>query len=209
MREGFVAVLVLAMLAWTGAAHAHETGSPTGREPALLVAEERAWWGEEESSRIRGYIGGLLAAGVGANAQLDSSTEAYVDTSLLFALRGGLLLGQGNRWLLGLEVAPLTNRLDWRFGPTATGFVSFGSLVSIKDSERWAWLWKIGLGAGGGFDYRFLVAVQLDLLTFNYKMSDRLWVDLGIPTIRFHIETADRARYNVQFVFPLGITFAI
>jgi hypothetical protein len=27
--------------------------------------------------------------------------------------------------------------------------------------------------------------------------------------MRFHIETAESARYNAQFVFPLGITFAI
>jgi hypothetical protein len=209
MREGLVAVLVSALLTWAGAAHANDTGSIAHAEGRPAAAGQSPWWDEDEPSKVRGYLGGLLAAGVGANGQLDSVTEAYVDTSLLFALRGGLLLGKGNRWLLGLELAPLTNRLDWRLGPTATGFVSFGSLVSIKESEQWAWLWKIGFGAGGGFDYRFLVAVQIDVLTFNYKMSDRLWVDLGIPTIRFHIETADRARYNVQFVFPLGITFAI
>jgi hypothetical protein len=54
-----------------------------------------------------------------------------------------------------------------------------------------------------------LVGAQLDVLTFNYKMSDRLWVDLGVPTVRFHIETNDMALHNLQFVFPLGVTFAI
>ena len=68
---------------------------------------------------------------------------------------------------------------------------------------------KEGVGVGGGLDYRFLVAFQLDVLTFNYKMRPNLWIDFGIPTIRFHIETANQARYNAQFVFPLGITFAI
>jgi hypothetical protein len=141
------------------------------------------------------------------NGQIDTGTKAYVDTSVLFALRGGLLLGKGNRWLLGFEVAPVSNRLDWRFRATATGFVSFGSLVSIKDSKEWAWLWKVGVG--GGLDYRFLVGAQLDILTFNYKMNDRLWIDFSIPRVRFHIETANQARYNTQFVFPLAITFAI
>ena len=209
VKRRLIASLATALLAWAGGVHAQDAESAWESQTMSGTAEQRPWWEEEKSGKTGGYIGCLLAAGVGANGQLDSGTEAYVDTSLLFALRGGLLLGEDKRWLLGLEVAPLTNRLDWRLSATATGFVSFGSLVSIKDSESWAWLWKIGLGVGGGFDYRLLVGVQLDLLTFNYKMSDRLWVDLGIPTIRFHIETADRARYNVQFVFPLGITFAI
>ena len=62
---------------------------------------------------------------------------------------------------------------------------------------------------GGGLDYRFLVGAQLDVLTFNYKMNKKIWIDFGIPTVRFHIETANQARYNVQFVFPFGITFAL
>ena len=49
--------------------------------------------------------------------------------------------------------------------------------------------------------------MQLDVLTFNYKMNDRLWVDFGIPTVRFYIEAASQARFNAQFVFPLGITY--
>ena len=109
--------------------------------------------------------------------------------------------------ILGFEVAPVSNKLDWRLLATATGFLSVGSLVSIKDSKKWAWFWKVGVGVGGGFDYRFLVAAQLNVLTFNYKMNDRLWVDLGFPSMRFYIETADQARWNAQFIFPLGITF--
>lgn len=206
MRQMCIAVLALGLLADSGEARAQSTMVTAEGDGA---SEERTWWEEEEASRVRGYIGAIVGVGVGVNGQLDAGVQAYVDTSALLALRGGLLLGKGNRWLLGFEVAPATNRLDWRLDATATGFVSFGSLVSIKDSKRWAWLWKIGVGVGGGFDYRFLVGVQLDVLTFNYKMSDRLWVDLGVPTIRFHIETSDRARYNAQLVFPLGITFAI
>jgi hypothetical protein len=214
MRQMFIAILALGLLAWVGTAQAQET---EGAAEAEAVEGETAesskqpvWWEEEEeTSEVRGYIGGLLAAGFGVNGQSDTGTKAYVDTSVLFALRGGLLLGKGNRWMLGFEVAPVTNRLDWRLSPTATGFVSFGSLVSIKDSKKWAWLWKVGVGVGGGLDWRFLVGVQLDVLTFNYKMSDRLWIDFGVPTMRFHIETASQARYNAQFVFPFGITFAI
>lgn len=164
---------------------------------------------QEPRSRVRGYLGGLLGAGVGVNGQIDSGQNAFVDTSVLFAFRGGLLLGEANRWMLGLEVAPATNRLDWRRSGTATGFVSVGSLVPIGNSKEWAWLWKVGVGVGGGRDYRLLVAAQLDVLTFNYVMSDRVWIDLGVPTVRFHIETADRALWNTQIVFPLGITFAI
>jgi len=206
MRPPRVAILALFLLATSGEARAQSSAETTQGE---APAKEGAWWEEEESSKVRGYIGGIVGAGVGVNGQLDTGTKPYVDTSALLAFRGGLLLGKGNRWLLGFEVAPATNRFDWRLLATATGFVSFGSLVPIKDSKRWAWLWKVGIGVGGGFDYRFVVGVQLDVLTFNYKMSERLWVDFGVPTMRFHIETADRARYNAQFVFPLGITFAI
>lgn len=206
MRQMFIAILALGLLAIGGEAQAQSTEEAATTE---APAEEKAWYEEEESSEVRGYIGGLLGAGFGVNGQIDTGTRAYVDTSVLFALRGGLLLGKGNRWMLGFEVAPVSNRLDWRYRATATGFVSFGSLVSIKDSKKWAWLWKVGVGVGGGLDYRFLVGAQLDILTFNYKMNDRLWIDFGIPTVRFHIETANQARYNTQFVFPLGITFAI
>jgi hypothetical protein len=205
----FIGILAFGLLVAAGEARAdsHE-GAATTEAPA----EEKAWYEEEESSGVRGYVGGLLGMGFGVNGQLDTGTKAYVEASLLFALRGGLLLGKGNRWLLGFEVAPMSNRIDWRLRAVATSFVSFGSLVSIRGSKKWAWLWKVGIGVGGGRgapEYRFLVGAQLDILTFNYKMNDRLWIDFGIPTVRFHIETANQARYNTQFVFPLGITFAI
>lgn len=70
-------------------------------------------------------------------------------------------------------------------------------------------VWKVGVGVGGGLDWRLFVGVQLDVLTFNYKMNDKLWIDFGVPTVRFRIETANQARHSTQFVFPLGITFAI
>ena len=214
MRQMFIAILALGLLAWVGNAKAQETAGATETEATAEAdaspqsTEEKPWWEEEEESDgVRGYIGGLLAAGFGVNGQIDTGVKPYVDTTLLFGLRGGLLLGKGNRWVLGFEVAPVSNKLDWRLLATATGFLSVGSLVSIKDSKKWAWFWKVGVGVGGGFDYRFLVAAQLNVLTFNYKMNDRLWVDLGFPSMRFYIETADQARWNAQFIFPLGITF--
>lgn len=207
MKHRFIAALALGLLILilNPTAHAQDAAG----QASSGASDEKPWWEQEEESRVRGYIGGLLAAGVGVNGRIDSAQKAYLDTSVMFALRGGLLLGKGNRWMLGFEVAPASNRLDWRLRATATGFVSVGSLVSIRNSAEWAWLWKVGVGLGGGLDYRFLVGVQVDVLTFNYKMSDRLWVDFGIPTVRFHIETANMARYNTQFVFPFGITFAI
>jgi hypothetical protein len=186
MKETFLAVLAAVLIVSVGRAEA-----------------------QQSKTDQRGFIGGLLGVGIGLNGQVGSGTAVYADTSLLFGIRGGLLLGKDSRWLLGFEVAPTTNRLDWRRAPTATGFASFGSLVPIRNSREWSWLWKVGFGVGGGYDYRFLVGAQLDVLTFNYKMSDRLWVDLGVPTVRFHIETNDMALHNVQFVFPLGVTFAI
>lgn len=210
MKQMFIAVLALAMLAVSGVAEAQGIqGEPIPAESSQAASEPKPWYEQKEETRTRGYLGGLLGVGFGVNGQLDTGTKAYVDTSLLFALRGGLLLGEGNRWMFGFEVAPVSNRLDWRLRATATGIVSFGSLVQIREREKWAWLWKVGVGVGGGLDYRFLVAFQLDVLTFNYKMRPNLWIDFGIPTIRFHIETANQARYNAQFVFPLGITFAI
>ena len=210
MKQMFIAVLALAMVSVSGVAQAQSAeGEASPAESSKVAAEPKPWYEQKEESRTRGYIGGLLGVGFGVNGQIDSGAKAYVDTSLLFALRGGLLLGEGNRWMLGFEVAPVSNRLDWRARATATGFVSFGSMVDIREREKWSWLWKIGLGVGGGLDYRFLVGVQVDVLTFNYKMRPNLWIDFGIPTIRFHIDTANQARYNTQFVFPLGITFAI
>jgi hypothetical protein len=226
MRQTFIAMFALGLLmasADADAQGAEAVGSV--EEPAEegtaseAPAEESAtadtepgvtpWWEEEESGEVRGYIGAVLAAGIGVNGQIDTPGRAYVDTSVLFALRGGLLMGKDSRWMLGFEVAPLSNRLDWRLRATATGFISVGSLVPLKRHRNMAWLWKVGVGVGGGLDYRFLVAAQLDVLTFNYKMSDRLWIDFGIPAVRFHIETANQARWNTQIVFPLGITFAI
>jgi hypothetical protein len=224
MKEMRFAFLALGLLVSAGVAHAQdfvveespEAAQPGDTEPTPTepvydeeVPRPKYWWEYEEETEVRGYIGGLLGAGIGLNGQINSGQDPYVDTSVLFALRGGLAVGRDNQWLLGFEVAPVTNKLDWRLQATATGFVTFGSLVPIRGSKEWAWLWKVGFGLGGGLDYRFLIGVQLDVLTFNYKMNDRLWVDIGLPTIRFHIETAESARYNAQFVFPLGITFAI
>lgn len=54
-----------------------------------------------------------------------------------------------------------------------------------------------------------MLDAQLDVLTFNDKMRNKLWVDFGVPTVRFYIETTSHLGYGVQFVFSLGITFAI
>lgn len=156
-----------------------------------------------------GFVGGLFGAGFGVNGETNSGRPAYYETSLLFAVRGGLLLGEDHRQVLSFEVAPTTNRIDWRLRGTATFFVSYGTLVPIRDRKDWSWLWRVGVGVGGGYDYGFLLGAQLDVLTFNYKMRKNLWVDFGIPTIRFYVETSSQARYGVQFVFPLGITFVI
>ena len=161
------------------------------------------------SSGPRGFVGGMFGAGFGVNGETDSGRRAYYETSLLFAARGGLLLGESYRHVLGFEVAPTTNRIDWRLRGTATFLVSYGMRVPIRDRKDWSWLWRVGLGLGGGYDYRILLGAQLDVLTFNYKMSKRLWIDFGIPTIRFYSETSSPALYGVQFVFPLGITFVI
>lgn len=164
--------------------------------------------GFEPEYRVRGFIGGVVGAGFALNGQIDSDRRPDVDTSVLFALRGGLLLGEKHRNVITFEVAPVSNKIDWSLRATPTFLLSYGRLHSIHGREDWAWFWKVGAGVGGGLDYRFLVAAQLDLLTFNYKMSERLWVDFGVPSIRFYIETASQARYALQFVFPLGITFA-
>lgn len=178
----------------------------------LLSCAGEAWAQLDEGaaqSRPLGFVGGLFGAGFGVNGEMDSGRKPYYETSLLFAVRGGLLLGEGHRHVLSFEVAPTTNRIDWRLRGTATFFASYGTLVPVRDHRDWSWLWRVGLGVGGGYDYRFLLAAQLDVLTFTYKMSNKLWVDFGVPTIRFYIETASQAHYGVQFVFPLGITFAI
>ena len=214
MRQTMMAILALGLLAISGEALAQSNedaaeaeASATAESADSAQSQGKPWWEEEEEYHVKGYIGGLLGAGFGVNGQIDTGQKAYVDTTILFGLRGGLLMGKRNRWVLGFEVAPVSNRLDWRLLATATGLISVGSLVSIKGSKKWAWLWKVGAGVGGGLDYRFLVAARLDILTFNYKMNDRLWVDIGFPSMRFYIETADQARWNAQFIFPLGITF--
>lgn len=189
-RFAFVAVVAIASFPVGGEGRAQSDDSATLSKP-------------------RGFVGGLLGAGFGVNGETDSRRTAYYETSLLFAVRGGLLLGDGHRHVLTFEVAPTTNRIDWRLRGTATFFASYGTLVPLRDRKDWSWLWRVGVGVGGGYDYRFLVCAQLDVLTFNYKMNEKLWVDFGIPTIRFYMETATQARYGVQFVFPLGITFAI
>ena len=189
MTKKLVPIVALVLLASTGVAQAQAEKEPY--------------------TESRGFIGALLGAGFGVNGQLDTGLKPFVETSLLFGLRGGLLLGKEHRGVITFEVAPVTNKLDWNLDPTVTGLVSGGKLVQIKQSEDWAWHWKVGVGVGGGLDYRFLVAAQVDVLSFNYKMNEKIWVDFGIPTIRFYIETASQARYNLQFVFPLGITFAL
>ncbi len=209
MKDIFVAILALGLLSWASAAGAQlAEAEAKGQEPEGTWSQA-APPEEEEGTKVRGFIGGLLGVGFGVNGQIDSGRKAHVDTSLLFALRGGLLVGKEHRDMITFEVAPVTNKLDWRLSPTATFFASYGRLVPLRDRKDWSWLWRVGLGVGGGLDYRFLVGAQLDVLTFNYKMNEKIWIDFGIPTVRFHIETANQARYNVQFVFPFGITFAL
>ena len=80
----------------------------------------------EPYTESRGFIGSLLGVGFGVNGQLDTGLKPFVQTSLLFGLRGGLLMGKEHRGVLTFEVAPVTNKLDWNLRPTATGLVSGG-----------------------------------------------------------------------------------
>lgn len=186
-----------AVSSWAPVAGAQSAEAPTANQEP-----------ESTHSKPRGFIGGLLGAGFAAS-EFEINRKAHVDASLLFALRGGLQVGAGHRGVITFELAPVTNKIDWSFGPTTTFLASFGMLRAIGSTGSWSWLWKIGVGVGGGLDYRFLVGGQLDLLTFNYKMSDKIWIDFGVPTIRFYNETADPGRHAFQFVFPLGVTFAL
>ena len=191
MRKMFVAIVALGLLV------------STARAQAQYYEEDNTY------TESRGFLGGLLGVGIGVNGQIDSGRRAWVDTSATFALRGGILMGEEHRGTLTFEVAPVTTKLDWTLQPTATGIVSGGKLVQIRKDKAWAWHWEVGVGFGGGLDYRFMVGAKLDILSFNYKWNEKVWVDFGIPTLRFYIELANQARYNTQIIFPLGITWAI
>ena len=198
MRATVIGALLIVTMAFGSVARGQGTAMATQAE-ASESADQR---------KPRGFVGGLLGAGFAAS-EFETNRDAHVDASLLFALRGGLLVGGEHRGVVTFELAPVTNKIDWSFGPTTTFLASFGMLRAIGRTGGWAWLWKVGVGVGGGLDYRFLVGGQLDLLTFNYKMTEKTWIDFGVPTIRFYNETANAARHAFQFIFPLGVTFAL
>lgn len=209
MKTMLVSALALGALLWVSEVHAQSEEAAPESEVAAEPAPSPPPAEKKSKPKPRGFIGGMLGAGFAVSGEINSGVKADVDASLLFALRGGLLVGDDHRGVITFEVAPVTNKLFWPLQPTASGFVSFGRLKQIRKSEEWSWLWKVGVGMGGGLDYRFLVGAQLDILTFNYEMRENLWIDFGIPTVRFYIETASNPRYVTQFVFPLGITFTL
>lgn len=206
MRHTFVGGLVFATVLCMGLSRGQATdvpiNAPVEVPPEPLVQSEEA-----SPPNHRGFVGGLLGGGFAAS-ELEPNRKAHVDASLLFAIRGGLFVGADRLGVITFELAPMMNKIDWSFRPTATFLTSFGKLRKIGRTGDWAWLWKVGVGIGGGLDCRFLVGGQLDVLTFNYKMNETVWIDFGVPSIRFYNETANTTRHAFQFVFPLGVTFA-
>ena len=189
MKQLLVPVLAVGLLLSAGEAHAQY--------------EEYA---EEERDGPIGFIGALLGAGFALNGQFSSGLSTHFDTSLVFGLRGGLLVGDDHRGLVGFELAPATNKIDWRLRPTTSFITTFGTLITLRKPDRF-WVWRVGVGVGGGLDYKFLLAFQADLLSFHFRMNKRITVDIGVPSVRFYTETVSQARWAVQFVFPLGFTW--
>ena len=208
MRPILFTISLFATLLWVTAANGQPAEAPNEAKAADEPAAEAL--PEDQTgrrSKPRGFVGGLLGAGI-APSEFELNRKAHIDASLLFALRGGLLLGAEHLVVVTFELAPMTNKIDWSLRPTTTFLTSAGKLRKIGDTGDWAWLWKVGAGVGGGLDYGFLVGGQLDLLTFNYKISEKVWIDFGAPSIRFYTEISNTARHAFQFVLPLGVTFA-
>jgi len=186
------------------------TNPPPLRQYPAPPLEQNAYVPEPERPErqgARGFAGGALGAGFSFADRQDGEDLDY-DTSLLFALRGGLLFGKKQRNILTFEVAPLSNRITWELDATASFFASYGRRRPIRHSQKWDWVWRVGPGiGGGGNDWDFLIGAQLDVLTFSYMMSEHAQVEFGIPTFRFYTETQSDPKYAFQLVFPLGISY--
>ncbi len=219
MRPALVPTLVLAAFGTPTLARAQvetetyvrpsneEMGSVRPDDPYQTELDEDRE--EEERRGVRGFLGGLLGLGFSlTNKQEPNEDGVQYDTSLLFAATGGLRFGHESLNELRFEVSPLANRITWELRAAASGFVTYARFVPFRKRDRWYWVWRLGPGVGGGGgDIDFFLGAQLDLLTFAYDMSDRVQIELGLPTFRFYIETQSDPIYAFQFVFPLTVHY--
>ena len=146
---------------------------------------------EEHPSNVSSFIGLTVAAGVlngGYTASQSSTWGKGVDSTVLFALRAGVLLG---RTELAVEVAPFSDIWDAQRekGPAFQANATFGYLLPFKrlESGTLAWPLRVGIGvlAGNTNDNVFFEA-RVDPIGVVYRTGSIL-VDFHVVSFRYAI----------------------
>ncbi|HEY2365543.1 MAG TPA: hypothetical protein VGH87_04115 [Polyangiaceae bacterium] len=147
--------------------------------------------GESAPSNVKTFIGLTLAAGVLSGGYTSSQPTLWgkgLDSTVLFALRGGVLLG---RVELALEIAPFTQFWDLQraSGPAFDANATVGYRIPFARvaGVLLEWPLRVGLGIFAGGDNTgddVFAEARLDPIGVAFQ-SGPLMVDFVAPSIRY------------------------
>jgi len=142
-------------------------------------------------SGVRSFVGLALAGGVLNGGYTSSETTIWgkgLDSSFLFALRGGVLFGRAE---LALEIAPFTEIYDAQHGRGPAFEANVTAAYRIPFARAWdtplSWPLRIGAGILAGGDNTgddVFVEARLDPIGISFE-SGPIVVDFIMPSIRY------------------------
>jgi hypothetical protein len=163
------------------------------KPPAERTGEGDLWTHGKQAhpANVSSFIGLTVAAGVlngGYTASQSSMWGKGVDSTLLFALRAGVLLG---RTELALEVAPFSDVWDAQRakGPAFQANATFGYLIPFKQLESGSLAWPLRAGIGvlaGNTNDNVFFEARVDPIGVVYRTGSIL-LDFHVVSFRYAI----------------------
>lgn len=150
---------------------------------------------------MHGFVGGALLGGpaiaAGSGSGLRGSGFGSAFGSILFALRGGVII---DRHELTLEVSPMTFAFGGNLVPAFQVNGAYGYLIPLSTSGSPAIYWPLRLGIGLLTDLptpRWAVQARADFLGIALRF-DQFLLDLHLPSVRY---AGFPGRFGIHILF--------
>ncbi len=157
----------------------------------------------DELEGMRAHLGIIFGGGP---SHLDDPAD-FVEGSLLFALKGGILI---DRFEVGLEFAPATYVITFNPDLPSVHLNAYaGYHIPLYKSVSWPL--RLGIGfTTPTFDGEAgdtLLALRADLIGVSVLLADQFLLDVHLPSWRINVDTQnDGALFS--YIFAIGASWA-
>lgn len=157
----------------------------------------------DELEGLRAHMGIIFGGGP---SHLDDPAD-FVQGSLLFALKGGILI---DRFEIGLEFAPATYVISFRPDVPSVHLNAYAG-YHIPLYQSISWPLRLGIGfttpTFDGEALDTLLALRADLIGVSVLLADQFLLDVHLPSWRINVDTQnDGALFS--YIFAIGASWA-